>query len=329
MQKFTDFKPLELAAHYSQLKKGKTLKEVAEIVGKDISHVSRYLALLKLPAEAQKAVDSGELAVRNAAKNWSRKDGAPHALVLPKAVSEIYKLIGDKVVITTEQAAEFLKVSADTVRKRTAEAEARGLIEAHKEVKPFVWRLTSGGAARLGKSFQRRWLSASAMHQYLMRNVIELKYRRSGIYEYLERKDLYRMGFYPAVAEHVLVTEKDGKPYRSLVIIDDYFMPLKQMGRRLARAHNPQKRYYNGEARQWLHLVDRVVIFTTEQPRVALHKRALKKEILNFEETAAIKYGDSNEVKTKKRDLMLSKETVLPLIKSAAVAYAPAVLGVR
>lgn len=328
MQTFTDFKPLELAKHYAKLKQGRTLAEVGELVGKDTSHVSRYLSLLKLPIEAQEAVNSGELAVRNAAKNWQKKP-TPNSLVLPEKVSELYNLIGEKVVITTAQAAQFLKCSQDTIRQRAAEAEARDLIEAHKEVRPYVWRLTSGGAARLGKSFQRRWLSASAMHQYLMKNSIELSFRRSGTYYYLERTELFRLGFHPAVAEHVLVTEKEGKPYRSLVIIDDYLMPLRQIGRRLARTHNPHKRFYSGDAMQWINLIDRVVIFTTEKKRVDTHKKALRQEILNYEEITAIKYGDSKAVKEKKRELQHFKNSVMPLLKTAAVAYAPAVLEVR
>src|SRR5690554_6688999 len=328
MQTFTDFKPLELAKHYAKLKQGRTLAEVGELVGKDTSHVSRYLALLKLPIEAQEAVNSGELAVRNAAKNWQKKP-TPNSLVLPEKVSELYNLIGEKVVITTAQAAQFLKCSQDTIRQRAAEAEARALIEAHKEVRPYVWRLTSGGAARLGKSFQRRWLSASAMHQYLMRNRIELDYRRSGSYRYFERAELWRLGFHPAVAEHVLVTEKEGKPYRSLIIIDDYLMPLKQLGRRLSRVHNPQKRYYTGEPRQWFNLIDRVVIFTTEEARVELHKKALRAELQHFEEMTKSAYGDTKEMKDKKRALRVSREAITPLFKSAAVAYAPAVLEVR
>src|SRR5690554_1257194 len=330
MQQHTDFndmKPLELAQKYKALKQGRTLAQVSEIVGKDASHVSRYLALLKLPKEAQEAVNSGELAVRNAAKNWKRP--TPVALVLPEKVQAVYSLIGEKVVMTTEQMAQFLECSEDAVRQRCSEAEGRGLIEAHKEVRPYVWRLTSGGAARLGKSFQRRWLSASAMHQYLMRNRIELDYRRSGSYRYFERAELWRLGFHPAVAEHVLVTEKEGKPYRSLIIIDDYLMPLKQLGRRLSRVHNPQKRYYTGEPRQWFNLIDRVVIFTTEEARVELHKKALRAELQHFEEMTKSAYGDTKEMKDKKRALRVSREAITPLFKSAAVAYAPAVLEVR
>lgn len=328
MQKFTDFKPLDLAKHYASLKEGRTLAEVGDLVGKDVSHVSRYLALLKLPSDAQDAVNKGEIAVRNAAKTWSKRP-KPNSQILPEKVNDFYVLVGEKVVITTAQAADFLKCSQDAIRKRAAEAETRGLVEAHKEVRPFVWRLTSGGAARLGKSFQRRWLSASAMHQYLMKNSIELNFRKSGVYYYLERKELFRVGFHPAVAEHVLVTEKDGKPYRSLVIIDDYLMPLRQIGRRLARTHNPSKRFYTGDAMQWLNLIDRVVIFTTEKNRVEAHKKALRQEILNFEEITAIKFGDNKAVKEKKRELKRFKDSVMPLLKTTAVAYAPAVLGVR
>lgn len=330
MQQHTDFndmKPLELAQEYKALKQGRTLAQVAKIVGKDASHVSRYLALLKLPKEAQEAVNNGELAVRNAAKNWKRP--TPVALVLPEKVQAVYSLIGEKVVMTTEQMAQFLECSEDAVRQRCSEAEGRGLIEAHKEVRPYVWRLTAGGAARLGKSFQRRWLSASAMHQYLMRNRIELDYRRSGSYQYFERAELWRLGFHPAVAEHVLVTEKDGKPYRSLIIIDDYLMPLKQLGRRLSRVHNPQKRYYTGEPRQWFNLIDRVVIFTTELERVTAHKTAIKDEITRFDEATKILYGDTQHMKKAKRELAASREAVMPLLKTAAVAHASAVLEIR
>lgn len=328
MQQLTDFSPMQLARHYQQLKAGKTMAEVAAIVEKDVSHVSRYMALLRLPKEAQDAVDAGELAVRNAARNWAKKP-TPKSLVLSEKVKAAYELVGEKVVITTAQMASFLECSEDAIRQRTGELESRGLLEAHKEVRPFVWRLTAGGAARLGKSFQRRWLSASAMHQYLMRNNIELSYRRSGVYNYLERVELWRLGFHPAVAEHVLITEKDGKPYRSLIIIDDYLMPLKQMGRRLARVHNPMKRYYTGEKRQWFNLIDRVVIFTTEEARVELHKKALRAELQHFEEMTKSAYGDTKEMKDKKRALRASREAITPLLKSAAVAYAPAVLEVR
>lgn len=331
MLNLSDFSPMQLANKYEELRTadaGRTLAVIAEMIGKDVSHVSRYLALLKLPAEAQRAVDSGAVPVRNAAKRWAKRP-TPQSLILPQKVKEVYALIGEKVVITTAQMAQFLSCSEDAIRQRTAEAVARNLIEAHREVRPYVWRLTAGGADRLGVSFQRRWLSASAMHQYLMRNAIELNFRRSGKYAYFDRVELHRMGFHPAVAEHVLTTEQDGKNLRTLVIIDDYLMPLKQMGKKLARVHSPQKKYYSGEPRQWFHLIDRLVIFTTDAARVELHRKALKDEIINFEQSAKVYKGDSKEMKTRKRALLENREAITPLLKAAGVAFAAPVLEVR
>lgn len=331
MLNLSDFSPMQLANKYEELRTaeaGRTLAVVADMVGKDISHVSRYLALLQLPTEAQQAVDSGSLPVRNAAKRWAKRP-TPQSLVLPQKVKEVYALIGEKVVTTTAQMAQFLNCSEDAIRQRTAEAVARNLIEAHREVRPYVWRLTASGAARLGVSFQRRWLSASAMHQYLMRNAIELNFRRSGSYAYFERVELHRLGFHPAVAEHVLTTEQDGKTIRTLIVIDDYLMPLRQMGKKLARIHNPQKKYYSGEPRQWIHLIDRLVIFTTEKERVELHRKALKDEIINFEQSTKVYKGDTKEMKEKKRALLASRKAVTPLLKAASVAFAAPVLEVR
>lgn len=316
---------MELARTYGEMKRTMTLDAIAMRVGKSPSHVSRYLQLLKLPVAAQHAITAGKLPVRDAARIWVNKKSRSHALVLPERVDQVYRLIGEKVVITAAQAGQFTSRRIDSIRRSVGEAESRGLVECHREVRPHVYRLSSGGAARLAKSYQRRWLSASAMHQYLMRNSIELVYKKSGDFEFMERSELYRMGYHPGIAEHILLRGND----RTLIIIDDYEMPLKRLGRRLIRDHNPLQRYYTGPRQSWLSLVSKVVIFTTSKERVAIHKSALKSEIIEFEEVTSVQYGDSKEVKEQKKQLRKEREFVIPMIKSTQVAYIPAVLEIR
>lgn len=320
---------MELARTYGEMKRTMTLDAIAGRVGKSPSHVSRYLQLLKLPPAAQQAITSGDLPVRDAARIWANKKSRSHTLVLPEKVDQVYRLIGEKVVITAAQAGQFTGRSIDSVRRSVGEAESRGLVECHREVRPHVWRLSAGGAARLGKSYQRRWLSASAMHQYLMRNSIELMYRKSGAFNFMDRVDLYRKGYQPGVAEHILLRPGQGSTDYTLIIIDDYEMPLKRLGRRLVRIHNPLKRYYSGVSQSWINLVSKVVIFTTNKDRVAAHKKALKAEIVEFEEVTSHQYGDSKQVKEQKNQLRKDRESVMPMIKSTQVAHVPAVLEIR
>jgi AraC-like DNA-binding protein len=321
--------PMLIARHYADLKGRGTLETVASQLNVSASHVSRYLSLLKLPEAAQKEVSAGTLPVRDAAKIWRSRQSSSHTSVLPDGVLSGYRLVGDKVVLTAAQFAAFSDKRIDAARRLLAELVARGLVEAHKEIRPHVYRLSSGGAARLGKSFQRRWISASAMHQYLMRNEVELKYRKEGDYRYFDRVELFKLGFHPSVAEHILETTRDGVNRRSLILIDDYIMPLHRIGQRLARLHSPAKKYYTGDQRQWLQLIDQVVIFTTEKERVSVHKKALKDEIDKFSSLSRTSAWESPEIRDTKRAMLRSADDVKRILATATVAHVPAVLDVR
>lgn len=321
--------PMLIARHYADLKGVRTLESVASQLDVSVSHISRYLSLLKLPEAAQREVSAGTLPVRDAAKIWRSRKSSPHTSVLPEGVLSGYRLVGDKVVLTAAQFAAFSGKQIDAARRLLAGLVSRGLVEAHREIRPHVYRLSSGGAARLGKSFQRRWISASAMHQYLMRNEVELKYRKEGYYRYFERVELFKLGFHPSVAEHVLETSRNGVTRRSLILIDDYIMPLHRTGQRLARLHNPAKKYYTGEQRQWLHMIDQVVIFTTEKERVSVHKKALKDEVDKFSSLSRVSSWESPEIRDTKRAMLRDAGGVKRLLSDATVAHLPAVLGVR
>lgn len=322
--------PIAIAKYYRELKKTLTVNEICELVEKSPSHVSRYLSLLSLPLDAQADVSAGIIPARNAIKVWrSRSLPKSKAAILPKLISQILNLIGEKIVVTVSQMARFTGRSMDSVRRSIPELLARNLVEVHKEVRPHVYRLSSGGAARLGKSFQRRWISASAMHQYLMRNEVEIKYRKEGVYKYFDRVELFKLGFHPSVAEHVLETVKDDETRRSLILIDDYNMPLRKIGQRLARIHHPMSRYYSGAQRQWLHIVDQVVIFVCDADRVKLHKSAIRDELSNIENYAKSSSRDVAAVRETKREMMRNSVQILDHLKSITVSYLPPVLEVR
>lgn len=325
--------PMILAKNYSELlAEFGSLDALSDAIGKSKSHCSRMLSLLKLPVEAQKLVSSGQLPVTNAAKKYRNMNriAKPHSNILTGNQSAILGGLSIRVFLTVSQFSAILSISEYSVRRALSELLSRGLVERHDEIRPYVYRLTQGGAARCGCSYQRRWISASAMHQYLMRNEVEVKYRKSNQgFSFLERVELFKLGFHPAVGEHVLAVSDSNNKRFNLIIIDDYQMPLNNLALKLARPHKPMDKYYSGDNKIWIDIIDSLIIFTCDSQRVGIIKRAIKKEVSKVDSLVKMSANDVSEVKEKKRLLSFHKDSVIQILDRTQVRYIDPVLEVR
>lgn len=256
-----------------------TQKEAARAAGVSAATFSRYLKLLSLDDDTLARVDTGELPVRNTLDAVAKEKGRAKqkiATSLSDELTKLLELVKEHTLLTTKQAAAFAGVSETKIRGLIQHLKRLKLIDSHDEIRPYVYRLSARGAAMTNASFQRRWLSASAMHQIVLLNNIELRYReKTTDYRFVKRANAWRAGLHPAHGEHILKIK--GKWI--LVLIDDYGMPPSRIVKVLNKPHSPNRKYYTGATRRYRDFVEQAVVYCTDETHAKRHLNMVKKHM--------------------------------------------------
>lgn len=139
---------------------------------------------------------------------------------------------------TAEQLLYWLPVDAlSSVRRGAIRLTDLGLLETRSDLRPYVYRLSSRGCALTGERYFRRWHSASAVQQYLLRNAIEIELREEDPSARVQpRQGLSSIGLYPAHAEHAFVLPNKLDLFL-FVIVDDYLMTSNRILHKWNREH--------------------------------------------------------------------------------------------
>ena len=268
--------PIELATSLKALKEEHgTNGKVAKIMEISESQVSRYIALLDLPPEVQQQVAAGELPVTQPLRALKRraKERKPTVSALNENQRLVIDTLARTLYATQSQLARYADKSVNAIRTAINDlAEAR-FLESSKELRPFVYRLSSHGTSIAGAQKPRHWMSANAIHQRVLRNDIELTMReRNPSATFMERTSCWKMGLFPSVGEHLLTYTHQGKDQKALVIIDDYLMDSKRIERSLNRLHDKDKNYASGDlVLAWKDVVDTIFIYTTDAKHRTQH----------------------------------------------------------
>jgi transcriptional regulator with XRE-family HTH domain len=271
--------PLEMARYLAELKQeNRTQEDVAALVDLSPSQVSRYLQLLKLPAELQEQVAAGELPVTQPKKALKRRSEGPRYSALTETHRAIIEELARVTFATQSQLAEYLDRSINVARHAINELVDSRFLEAHREIRPYVYRLSSHGATVAGVTKPRHWMSANAIHQRILRNTIELQVRvKNPTAHFVARRNCWGQGLFPSVGEHLLVHPKEGKNERMLVLIDDYMMSPARIMHCLNRLHDKDKSVSAGTiVLRWTDVVSRVLVCCTDANHAALHAQYIE-----------------------------------------------------
>jgi hypothetical protein len=271
-------KPTELAMEYAALKKEHgTVEATAAAAGVSVAKVSRYLRLLQLPAERQAKVDAGELPVNDPFQD--RRERPRRKTNLSDEQGRLFEWLGHCLYMTQQQAAGYLKKSYAQSRVHMTTLMSLGLVDVNREFSPFAYTLSSKGFAAAGLGKPKHFMSSNAIHQRLMRNEIELAMReRNPKARFIRRQTAWAMGLYPAVGEHLLQYEREGRPAYALVVIDDYFMASKRLPHMLDKLHDSKKSTVSGDhVLRWRDVVDTVFLYVTDAGHKRNHERFILK----------------------------------------------------
>lgn len=262
---------------YAALKQAQgTVEATARAAGVSVAKISRYLKLLDLPEDIRVRVDAGELPVNDPLRAQRKKPRRKTHLNEPQRA--LFDWMAHCLYMTQQQAAGYLGRSYAQAREHMATLMALGLVEANREFSPYAYTLSSRGFAAAGLGKPKYWRSANAIHQRLMRNQIELAMReRNAGARFVGRQSAWAMGLYPAVGEHLLRYEREGRAAYALVVIDDYFMASQRLPHMLDKRHDSNKGQVRGEhVLRWRDVVDTVFLYATD----ALHKRRHERFVL-------------------------------------------------
>lgn len=259
---------------YAALKQERgTVEATARAAGVSIAKISRYLKLLDLPEEIRVKVDAGELPVNDPWRHQRRKPRRKTLLNEPQQA--LFDWLGHCLFMTQQQAADYLGRSYAQAREHMTTLISLGLVEANREFSPFAYTLSSRGYAAAGLGKPKYWRSANAIHQRLMRNQVELAMReRNAGARFVGRQSAWAMGLYPAVGEHLLRYEREGRAGYALVVIDDYFMASQRLPHMLDKLHDSNKSQVRGEhALRWRDVVDMAFLYVTDARHKQQHER--------------------------------------------------------
>lgn len=268
--------PIEMAKYLASLKDGnKTNAEIAALVDLSPSQISRYLQLLTLPEEIQAQVAAGSLPVTQPKRALKRRESTLRYSALSETHWAIINELSRVVFATQTQLADYLDRSVSVARHAINELVDARFLEAHREIRPYVYRLSSHGATITGTTKPRHWMSANAIHQRILRNTIELELRnKHPDARFVERRQCWKQGLFPSIGEHLLNRTIDGKTERSLVLIDDYMMAPNRIAHCLHRHHDKEKSVSAGTlVLRWTDVVSRVLVCCTDEKHAGLHEQ--------------------------------------------------------
>lgn len=292
--KQTDITPIKKAEAFAIAKvELGDIKKVAARFSVSDRTITKHLKLLNLPPETQDRVDKGELSITKALKGFS---GNTAVKKLYSGLSNLGYLALEHLYtqryMTIEQMASYLGESYRKASEVLADLKIAGYVDVEIGFKPYAYWLSYKGATRLGCEPLKRWKSANALHQELMRNQIEIEIKlKNPTAKFVSRVHAMQLGLNPSNGEYLLSLVKNKKPSFVFVLIDDYQMPPDRVKHSFFREHNPSKDFYDGPTMRFKDLADNVLIYVTDENRMRFHRAFYEK---SFQDLAkySIKYEE-------------------------------------
>lgn len=250
-----------------------TARAAAEKLGMSPATASRYLRVLRLTKEEREAIDSGSAPIRKKRpKMRSTVQSSDREIT-------IVELLAKSTFATTSQVSEFTGLSISTTRNALQRLIAKSLVERDEQFSPHVLSLTTRGSTLAGISKPKHYFSSAAIHQYLLRNSIEIEMKETNPSAlFVTRTRLWNMGLFPSVGEHAVRFDSKGEKKLALVIIDDYAMNPERIPHALNRLHDKEKSYVSGDVvLSWKDAVDRLLIYATTDKQLDNHRRYFNK----------------------------------------------------
>jgi hypothetical protein len=257
----------------AELKRIKTLKVISLETGFSISKISRLVSFSKLDNSIKKNVIDGQLSFENSIKKSKKPKSA--ISTLSKNDFRLLELLSFKKWIISEQVAQYEAISVSEARKRLNRLVSFNYVDKFVEVQPYAYRLSHKGAARLDVSIPKHYMSGSAIHQNILKNDVELFYKKTNAnFRLISRTKCWDLGLFPAHAEYLI---SDGKE-NILVLIDDYQMRPSRIDKSLTRVHDKNGKVLNKPFKiSWMEFVGKCHVFTTDKNRMKFFKRYLSK----------------------------------------------------
>lgn len=192
--------------------------------------------------------------------------------VRAKSHSQLDKIVifGHARFLTAAQYSMYSNISLSTGYKELANLISYGLVEKNDGAEPTAYTLTSKGYMLLDIGKPQHFMSSQAIHQWLMRSQVELQIReKNDSANFISRKESWALGFYPAIAEHLLRFELKGKSELAVVVIDDYLMAENRIKHLLWRNHDERKTKVSSQfTMRYADVCKACLIYTTEKSRV-------------------------------------------------------------
>ena len=188
--------------------------------------------------------------------------------------------------VTQLQLSQFLDCSLKTAHKHLNQLLELGQVEVLEGTRPAAYRLSTRVATALDVEYQRKWRSPAAIHQYLMKNEVELKMRdRWPSFRMLSAESVKEKGLNLAKAEWpARFRNEEGEAFYALVMIDDYLMSPDRLRDSLLRKHktanNPVYLQAVKEGKvdrvpRWDQYASYCFVFTTYTERVSVFEKAI------------------------------------------------------
>lgn len=255
-----------------------TQAKVAEKHDVSIATVSRYLKLLTLSEAEQQAVIDKKLPLELKPKRQKK------AFSVSSEADSRLMIFSHARFLTAWQYAQYRQVSKSQAFNELSSLSAMGFVEKQAENKPHCFTLSSRGYQYLELHKPKHFMSASAIHQWLLRNQIELSIKeKNPNARFINRKQCWEIGFYPSVGEHLLRFVHQGKTQLALVLIDDYSMAASRISKSIYRLHDKNKTITtNKHTLKYADMVHTVLVYTTTESSVSRFNRHIQK-ITNFQ----------------------------------------------
>ncbi len=272
--------PSQIAKELLSLKnKHGSVKKAAEIFSVSPATASRYLRLNKLSGEEIDSVDKGLRPIR-IPKN---KSSFPK-LSLSERDENILFLLSRIRFSFISQLSRYLKISESVIRNTIEGLISRDYVSKDKGYLPNIISLTTKGCIFSDINKPKHFISGSAIHQYLLRNEIELQMReknKSALF--ISRTDCWQRGLMPSVGEHAVEFDSGDKKNIALVLIDDYLMQPSRVIRSLIRLHDKNKSYVAGNLNIcWADFIDFLFVYSTSDKQLSNHKHFYVNNELEF-----------------------------------------------
>lgn len=251
-------KPSEKAKRIAEAKKELgTAKAVALSFGMSASTVGLYLKLDKLTKKEKRDFDNGRKTLSSL--RGKRKKPSVLSNTLKDEVLEIAARIR---FFTVKQISGYSKCTEREINKVVNFFIQIRIIEKDSDLNFYT--LTSRGWGFVDGSQPKHFVSASAVHQQLIRNDIELSMReKNASATFLNTRDAWERGLYPSIGEHALLFNHEGNRSMALVMIDDYHMSLTRIAKSLFRYHDKKKTVTQGERIvRWCDVISHCFIYT-------------------------------------------------------------------